>query len=75
MDIKEETKAKADKNYKELYSTLTNACGLFKPNCIDILRKPPLSQIWRDHLLSIATKQDYDEGFFVFLFHRIYILI
>jgi hypothetical protein len=29
---------------------------------------PPLSQIWRDHLLSIATKQDYDDGFFVFLF-------
>lgn len=66
--LKEETKAKANENFKEQYATLTNACGLFKPNSIDFLRQPPLSQIWRDHLLCIATKQDYDEGFFVFLF-------
>ena len=66
--LKEETKEMANKNYKELYATLTNACGIFKDACIDKLRHPPLSQIWRDHLLAIATKQDYDEGFFVFLF-------
>jgi len=66
--LKEETKDKANKNFKEQYATLTNACGLFKPDSVDFLRRPPLSQIWRDHLLCIATKQDYDEGFFVFLF-------
>ncbi len=66
--LKEETKDKANKNFKEQYATLTNTCGLFKPDSVDLLRQPPLSQIWRDHLLSIATKQDYDEGFFVFLF-------
>lgn len=66
--LKEETKDKANKNFKEQYATLTNSCGLFKPNSVDFLRQPPLSQIWRDHLLCIATKQDYDEGFFVFLF-------
>ena len=27
-----------------------------------------MSQIWRDHLLAIATEKDYDEGCFVFLF-------
>jgi hypothetical protein len=66
--LKEETKEKANKNFKEQYATLTNSCGLFKPNSVEFLRQPPLSQIWRDHLLSVATKQDYDEGFFVFLY-------
>ena len=66
--LKEETKDKANKNFKEQYATLTNTCGLFKPDSVDLLRHPPLSQIWRDHLLCIATRQDYDEGFFVFLF-------
>lgn len=66
--LKEETKDKANKNFKEQYATLTNTCGIFKTNRVDFLRQPPLSQIWRDHLLCIATRQDYDEGFFVFLF-------
>lgn len=66
--LREETKDKASKNYKERYASLTNSCGLFKPNSVDFLRQPPIAQIWRDHLLAIATKQDYDEGFFVFLF-------
>jgi hypothetical protein len=66
--LKEETKQKANKNFKEQYATLTNNCGLFKSNSVDFLKQPPLSQIWRDHLLCIATRQDYDEGFFVFLF-------
>jgi len=66
--LKEESADKANKNYKDQYATLTNNCGLFKPDSVNFLRRPPLSQIWRDHLLSIATKQDYDEGFFVFLF-------
>ncbi len=66
--LKEETKDLANKNFKQRYADLTNDCGMFKPDSIDFLRLPPLSQIWRDHLLSVATKQDYDEGFFVFLF-------
>lgn len=66
--LREESKGKAKSNFKEQYATLTNTCGLFKPGSVDFLREPPLSQIWRDHLLCIATQQDYDEGFFVFLF-------
>jgi hypothetical protein len=66
--LKEETTGKAIRNFKEQYATLSKSCGLFKPNSVEFLRQPPLSQIWRDHLLSIATKQDYDEGFFVFLY-------
>ncbi|RZK26432.1 MAG: hypothetical protein EOO43_02875 [Flavobacterium sp.] len=66
--LREETKLKAEKNYKERYATVTEESGIFINNSVPFLRQPPLSQIWRDHLLSIATKQDYDEGFFVFLF-------
>ncbi len=66
--LKEENKTKANKYFKEQYATLTNYCGIFKTNSIDFLRQPPISQIWRDHLLCVSTKQDYDDGFFVFLF-------
>lgn len=66
--LKEESKNKANKNFKDRYVTLTNISNRFKPNSVDFLRQPPLSQIWRDHLLCIATQQDYHEGFFVFLF-------
>ncbi|HAD12225.1 MAG TPA: hypothetical protein DCF33_07275, partial [Saprospirales bacterium] len=66
--LREETAGKAIPNFKEQYATLSSCCGLFKPNSVAFLRQPPLSQIWRDNLLSIATKHDYDEGFFVFLY-------
>lgn len=66
--LREETMAKATKNFKPLYENLTINSGFFKPNTVGFLKRPPIAQIWRDHLLAIATKQDYDEGFFVFLF-------
>src|SRR5574344_1060952 len=66
--LKEETKEKAEQYFKERYIEISNNSGLFKSNALEILRNPPLSQIWRDHLLSIVTKQDYDQGFFVYLF-------
>jgi hypothetical protein len=65
--LNEETEEKAERNYKERYSELTTQKH-FKTDSISALRKPPIAQIWRDHLLSIATMQDYDSGFFVFLF-------
>jgi hypothetical protein len=68
--LTEETKEKAQdtflKHQKE-YTRLTNS-QTFKQNSIESLKEIPLSQIWRDHLLSIAHLKDYDEGFFVFLF-------
>lgn len=54
------------------YTELTEAHGVFAPNVIDTLRRPPLSQIWRDHLLCIAllnhSERKFKEGAFVFLF-------
>ena len=66
--LKEETMEKANSYFKERYITLSKDSGAFLPNSESKLRVPPLSQIWRDHLLSVATKQDYDEGIFVFLY-------
>lgn len=66
--LREESIKDAERHFRERYVYWTENCGLFKPNSISRLKYPPLSQIWRDHLLSIATKQDYDEGFFVFLY-------
>ena len=67
-NMKEESKEKAATYFKDRYEAITNESGKFKEGSIAQLRVPPLSQIWRDHLLSIATKKDYDDGFFVFLY-------
>ena len=69
-DLTEESKKKAEKifkKHKDRYTELTEQSGIFKKNRIDELRKPPISQIWRDHLLALATIKDYNEGYFVFL--------
>ena len=66
--LREESKEKSERNFKQEYQNITDSCGIFKPGSVPYLMKPPLSQIWRDHLLCLATKQDFDEGFFVFLF-------
>lgn len=43
---------------------------MFKDGAFDTLKNPPLQQVWRDHLLAIATLKDYDLGFFVFLYPK-----
>ena len=70
--LMEETKEKANETFlrhQKEYTGLTTS-QIFKQNSIESLRKIPLSQIWRDHLLSIAHLKDYDEGFFVLLFPK-----
>lgn len=70
--LREENKENANntfnKHQKE-YTRLTTD-KYFKPNALENVKQVPLSQIWRDHLLSIAHLKDYDEGFFVFLFPK-----
>jgi hypothetical protein len=70
--LKEEDKKTANAIYekhKKEYERLTTD-KIFKANAIEFVKQIPLSQIWRDHLLSIAHQKDYDEGFFVFLFPK-----
>jgi hypothetical protein len=70
----EESIKTAEDNYKRhiQYKDLTENCGLFKSGVIDEIRKPPYSQIWRDHLLSISLKygegKKYNNGYFVYLY-------
>lgn len=69
--LKEEGNAKAAENYekhKKRYTELTAEKDVFVADSISKLKLPPLSQIWRDHLLAISLQKDYDEGFFVFLY-------
>jgi hypothetical protein len=69
--LKEESSSKAEQHFdlhKEQYLRLTHESMVFKTGSIENLKMPPLSQIWRDHLLSIAIQHDYSEGFFIFLF-------
>jgi len=60
--------------YKDRYSELTTDSGMFKSDSIEILKKKPIEQIWRDHLLSIShlnhKGKKYDDGFFVYLFPK-----
>jgi len=45
---------------------------IFKQECIENLRRAPLFEIWRYHLLSISLLKNnlYEDGFFLFLFPR-----
>ena len=70
--LKEETQEKANETYlrhEEQYLRLTTLSH-FKKDAILVIKQVPVSQIWRDHLLSLAHLKDYDEGFFVFLFPK-----
>jgi hypothetical protein len=63
--VAEKVFQKNETRYMEVYNDHPN---LFKPNSIGGLRYPPCSQIWRDHMLSLVTKQDYHDGIYVFLY-------
>ena len=55
-------------SHKQRYEEIAKESGVFKDNSLKNLKSKPLQQIWRDHLLSIATRKLYTEGFFMFLF-------
>ena len=57
-------------SHKSRYEEIANSSKLFRKDSLNSLMQKPLQQIWRDHLLSIVTKQVYKEGFFVFLFPK-----
>ncbi len=55
-------------DHKKQYLPIAKDAGIFPKSAIEILKGSSLQQIWRDHLLAFATRKDYDEGFFVFLY-------
>ena len=56
MDKESQEKAEFNFRRHQQYKEITEKCGLFKKEIIDIIRKLRFSQIWRDHLLSISLK-------------------
>lgn len=58
------------KEHGTRYIELSQKYYLFKHDAINNLKHSPLQQVWRDHLLAIATLIDYDQGFFVFLYPK-----
>jgi hypothetical protein len=56
--------------HRPRYDEVAAQMGVFRADRLDDLKRRPLEQIWRDHLLAGALKavDGYDEGLFVFLY-------
>lgn len=58
--------------YRPRYSEVAAGMGCFRAGCEAILKKPPLEQLWRDHLLAGSIlhhpREQFDEGHFVLLY-------
>jgi hypothetical protein len=70
-NLREESPQKADSifdSHKEDYIKMTLESNWFKPDSITHLKVIPISQIWRDHLLVWNMKNEYNDGFFIFLY-------
>lgn len=53
------------------YDELTRAMGCFKPDLVAGLRRKPVEQIWRDHMLAgsmLLATTDWESGLYVFLY-------
>jgi len=52
------------------YDERARQMGCFAPDAMDRLRKTPLQQIWRDHLLTgaVRARDGFDDALFVLLF-------
>lgn len=57
---------------RQRYFEIASQMGCFKSNAMEQLQQKPLEQIWRDHMLagSILQADDFDDGFFVFLYPK-----
>jgi hypothetical protein len=57
-------------SHKGRYDDVAAAMGCFSPEWSEALRRKPLQQIWRDHLLAGATRMAsrYHDGMFAVLF-------
>jgi len=47
----------AASTHNDRYDEIADASGLFRPESRAALRRPPLQQIWLDHLLAVAMQQ------------------
>lgn len=56
-------------DHRDRYDEVAAEMGCFRPDAAADLRRQPLQQVWRDHLLagSLLARGEFDEGCFVFL--------
>jgi hypothetical protein len=54
---------------RDRYDEIAGMMGCFRPDDLAKLRRAPLQQLWRDHLLcgAMRTTDGYDDGIFVVL--------
>ena len=58
--------------HRERYDEVAVASGVFKPSALGGFRRPPLQQLWLDHLLalSVLSRREFSAGQFVLLYPR-----
>ncbi len=58
--------------HRPRYDEVTRTMGCFKPECLDALRRKPVEQVWRDHMLAGSMLLDaaagWKSGLYVFLY-------
>lgn len=58
-------------SHKDRYEEIAKDSGIFDLSRLDDLKKKPIQQVWRDHLLTLSlfiSNNDYSRGDFVYLF-------
>lgn len=61
----------APAEHRPRYDEVTAAMGCFKPELVAGLRRKPVEQIWRDHMLAgsmLLASSDWETGLYVFLY-------
>ncbi|MBX3203594.1 MAG: hypothetical protein KF764_00935 [Labilithrix sp.] len=61
----------APAEHRPRYDEVTKAMGCFKPELVAGLRRKPVEQIWRDHMLAgsmLLASSEWETGLYVFLY-------
>ncbi|HVH44326.1 MAG TPA: hypothetical protein VM925_18365 [Labilithrix sp.] len=61
----------APAEHRPRYDEVTKAMGCFKPDLVAGLRRKPVEQIWRDHMLAgsmLLASSEWETGLYVFLY-------
>jgi hypothetical protein len=61
----------APAEHRPRYDEVTKAMGCFKPELVAGLRRKPIEQIWRDHILAgsmLLASSEWETGLYVFLY-------
>jgi len=63
----------APSTHKKRYEEISVGSGIFDMSKLEELKKKPIQQVWRDHLLTLSMwkiNKDYDFGDFIYLYPK-----